>query len=344
MSKLTRLLSNNPGHKISNSVAAAAAAAAASGPSTSPFSSAIFWHRSSNVGNNNNGTQNAALCQDGFSDSSCFFWNNRSSSSKLKRTGSMDSLLSTNQIKMNTGNDYDSQAVVTTVQGDTNGSGHRTSVVSGTSGELTFTLDSPPIITAPSGSNSSNRHFLLSAKHSNLSVRSNRSAISMLSYQDGRLMFGDEGSTPLSPFSGVGQHSFYAGRVSAGSSCSNGKYSNSGGGGKDGKGVGKQRHQSIDINGGIVLNNLKKSDRKKLNNLNFIYERALSSAVASEQLNLVKMVFENTNVDVNSEDEDGLTPLDIAVMLRNTDIIKYLQKRGAQEGDKCEYDNVKLSS
>lgn len=150
-------------------------------------------------------------------------------------------------------------------------------------------------------------------------------------------MFGDEGGTPLSPFHG--QHSFYAGRVSAGPGGANGKYSSGGGGsgsGKDGKGLGKQRHQSIDINnGGIVLNNLKKSDRKKLNNLNFIYERALSSAVASEQLNLVKMVFENTNVDVNSEDEDGLTPLDIAVMLRNTDIIKYLQKRGAQEGDKC---------
>ena len=67
-SRFTRLLSNNSTPKI-----------------LTP-NSGSFWPGRSAINN--------TLCQDGLTDASCFFWNNNKNQNKMKRTGSVDSLLS----------------------------------------------------------------------------------------------------------------------------------------------------------------------------------------------------------------------------------------------------------
>lgn len=51
------------------------------------------------------------------------------------------------------------------------------------------------------------------------------------------------------------------------------------------------------------------------------------------------MIIETTNVDVNSTNSDGFTTLDIATMLLNLPLIKYLQSCTAREGDLCKCNN-----
>ncbi|KAH9413373.1 Ankyrin-repeat and fibronectin type III domain-containing 1 [Dermatophagoides pteronyssinus] len=61
----------------------------------------------------------------------------------------------------------------------------------------------------------------------------------------------------------------------------------------------------------------------------------LFSAVENEHFDRTRMIIETTNVDVNCTNSDGFTPLDIATMLLNLSLIKYLQSCGAREGDLC---------
>jgi ankyrin repeat protein len=60
------------------------------------------------------------------------------------------------------------------------------------------------------------------------------------------------------------------------------------------------------------------------------------SAVENEQLEMARMVIESTDVNVNSCNSDGFSPLDIAVMTLNMPLIKLLQNYGSKESSNCE--------
>nr|XP_046908128.1 uncharacterized protein LOC124489782 isoform X2 [Dermatophagoides farinae] len=99
-----------------------------------------------------------------------------------------------------------------------------------------------------------------------------------------------------------------------------------------------KRHLSIDINSTMIhtpvtTTGIKKSERKKLEKLSkFNFDQqALFSAVENEHFDRTRMIIETTNVDVNSTNSDGFTTLDIATMLLNLPLIKYLQSCTARE-------------
>jgi ankyrin repeat protein len=60
------------------------------------------------------------------------------------------------------------------------------------------------------------------------------------------------------------------------------------------------------------------------------------SAVENEQLERARMIIESTDVNVNSCNSDGFSPLDIAVMTLNMPLIKLLQSYGSKESCNCE--------
>lgn len=196
--KLTRLLSNNTGHKILTT------------------SSGSFW--------TNKSTGNAALCQDGLSDVSCFFWNNKHNASKMKRTGSVDSLLS----QVNGG------------QSD-----------GGNGAEGALGPESPPGTGAEA--NYSSKHHHLTAKYSSASTKTYKvtgspamNSTKSSTYYLGSMLNSGGGAFVANDFGGgiAGtQHSFYGRPMGA-------------------KIPGK-RQMSIDINASPLEGLMKKSERKK---------------------------------------------------------------------------------
>lgn len=64
---------------------------------------------------------------------------------------------------------------------------------------------------------------------------------------------------------------------------------------------------------------------------------ALFSAVENGHLEKARTILESTDVDVNSTNSDGLSPLDVAVLSNNRSLTKMLLQYGAVEGSKCKY-------
>ncbi|XP_055935870.1 ankyrin repeat and fibronectin type-III domain-containing protein 1-like isoform X3 [Argiope bruennichi] len=81
---------------------------------------------------------------------------------------------------------------------------------------------------------------------------------------------------------------------------------------------------------------LTKAERKKLEKYNKfnIDLQALFAAVEHKQLDRARGILETTNVDVNSVNADGFTPLDLAVMTTNVAMVQLLQSHGAAESPK----------
>lgn len=82
--------------------------------------------------------------------------------------------------------------------------------------------------------------------------------------------------------------------------------------------------------------NLSKTTKKKIdtkvNKIN-IHVHALFAAVENGHVDRVRTILESTDVDVNSVNSDGLSPLDVAVLNNNRQLAKMLVAFGAQEGN-----------
>lgn len=66
----------------------------------------------------------------------------------------------------------------------------------------------------------------------------------------------------------------------------------------------------------------------------------LFEAVEQQDLDTVQILlyqFSADELDLNTPNSQGLTPLDIAIMTNNTPIAKLLLKAGGKEGPHCEY-------
>lgn len=63
---------------------------------------------------------------------------------------------------------------------------------------------------------------------------------------------------------------------------------------------------------------------------------ALFSAVEHGHLEKARTILESTDVNVNSVNSDGLSPLDVALLSNNRPMTKMLQQRGAKEAFQCE--------
>ena len=64
---------------------------------------------------------------------------------------------------------------------------------------------------------------------------------------------------------------------------------------------------------------------------------ALFSAVEHGHLEKARTILESSDVNVNSVNSDGLSPLDVALLSNNRPMTKMLQQRGAKEAFQCEY-------
>ncbi|XP_055322318.1 uncharacterized protein LOC129578170 isoform X3 [Sitodiplosis mosellana] len=64
------------------------------------------------------------------------------------------------------------------------------------------------------------------------------------------------------------------------------------------------------------------------------YVAALFSAVENGHLEKARTILESTDVDINSLNSDGLSPLDVAVLSNNRSLTKMLLQHGATEGNK----------
>ncbi|XP_075230563.1 ankyrin repeat and fibronectin type III domain containing protein wide awake isoform X2 [Lycorma delicatula] len=81
--------------------------------------------------------------------------------------------------------------------------------------------------------------------------------------------------------------------------------------------------------------------RKKLPRMD-IHLHALFAAVEHGHTDKARAILESTDVDVNSVNSDGLSPLDVAVLGNNRSLTKMLIAFGAQEGNR--YDNAEKLS
>lgn len=73
--------------------------------------------------------------------------------------------------------------------------------------------------------------------------------------------------------------------------------------------------------------------------INFFFSSsssALFSAVEHGHLEKARTILESTDVNVNSVNSDGLSPLDVALLSNNRPMTKMLQQRGAKEAFQCE--------
>lgn len=50
-----------------------------------------------------------------------------------------------------------------------------------------------------------------------------------------------------------------------------------------------------------------------------------------------RTILESTDVNVNSVNSDGLSPLDVALLSNNRPMTKMLQQRGAKEAFQCKW-------
>ncbi|XP_072760842.1 uncharacterized protein Wake isoform X3 [Anoplolepis gracilipes] len=94
------------------------------------------------------------------------------------------------------------------------------------------------------------------------------------------------------------------------------------------EGFGKKKQQSQQLNNlsSIHINPL---SAQSLN----IHLHALFAAVEHGHLDKARSILESTDVDVNSVNSDGLSPLDVAVLSNNRPLAKMLVAFGAQEGN-----------
>ncbi|XP_046739893.1 uncharacterized protein LOC124407632 isoform X1 [Diprion similis] len=96
------------------------------------------------------------------------------------------------------------------------------------------------------------------------------------------------------------------------------------------EGFGKKKHQQqqqIHLVSATHLNPL--TAQPSLN----IHLHALFAAVEHGHLDKARTILESTDVDVNSVNSDGLSPLDVAVLSNNRPLAKMLVAFGAQEGN-----------
>ncbi|XP_020709867.2 uncharacterized protein LOC105689444 isoform X3 [Athalia rosae] len=94
------------------------------------------------------------------------------------------------------------------------------------------------------------------------------------------------------------------------------------------EGFGKKKHQQqIQLVSATNLNPL--TAQASLN----VHLHGLFAAVENGHLDKAKSILESTDVDVNSVNSDGLSPLDVAVLSNNRPLAKMLVAFGAQEGN-----------
>ncbi|CAG9093930.1 unnamed protein product [Plutella xylostella] len=74
-----------------------------------------------------------------------------------------------------------------------------------------------------------------------------------------------------------------------------------------------------------------------------IHLHALFAAVEHGYLDKARNILESTDVDVNSLNSDGLSPLDVAVLANNRQLAKMLMEFGAKEGTQCLLGTATLS-
>ncbi|XP_067005275.2 ankyrin repeat and fibronectin type-III domain-containing protein 1 [Anabrus simplex] len=86
------------------------------------------------------------------------------------------------------------------------------------------------------------------------------------------------------------------------------------------------------VDGFSLTKTAKKKIDTKLNKIN-IHLRALFAAVEHGHADRARTILESTDVDVNSVNNDGLSPLDVAVLNNDRQLAKMLVAFGAQEGN-----------
>ncbi|KPJ08852.1 Ankyrin repeat and fibronectin type-III domain-containing protein 1 [Papilio machaon] len=74
-----------------------------------------------------------------------------------------------------------------------------------------------------------------------------------------------------------------------------------------------------------------RAHQNKLAQVN-IHLQALFAAVEHGYLDKARNILESTDVDVNSLNPDGLSPLDVAVLANNRQLARMLMEFGAKEG------------
>lgn len=70
------------------------------------------------------------------------------------------------------------------------------------------------------------------------------------------------------------------------------------------------------------------------------YRAALFANVEHNLIDKVRSIMETTDVDVNSLNSDGLSALDIAVLMNNRQMVKLLLSKGALPGPQSSNDNL----
>ncbi|XP_059477970.1 ankyrin repeat and fibronectin type-III domain-containing protein 1 isoform X3 [Neocloeon triangulifer] len=82
---------------------------------------------------------------------------------------------------------------------------------------------------------------------------------------------------------------------------------------------------------GLALSKVGKKRLDKLNRIN-IHLHALYGAIENGQVDKARTILESTDIDVNNISNDGLSPLDVAVLFNSRPMTKMLMAFGAQEG------------
>ncbi|XP_017759356.1 PREDICTED: uncharacterized protein LOC108550201 isoform X1 [Eufriesea mexicana] len=95
------------------------------------------------------------------------------------------------------------------------------------------------------------------------------------------------------------------------------------------EGFGKKKQQPNQQTNNISSVHINPLTAQSLN----IHLHALFAAVEHGHLDKAKTILESTDVDVNSVNSDGLSPLDVAVLSNNRPLAKMLVAFGAQEGN-----------
>jgi len=75
----------------------------------------------------------------------------------------------------------------------------------------------------------------------------------------------------------------------------------------------------------------------------FLVVSALFSAVEHGQVEKVRTIVENTEVDVNGLNNDHLTPLDVALLTQHSHVAKLLISKGARPNTYCKYIDIFLN-
>ncbi|XP_017888104.1 uncharacterized protein LOC108629762 isoform X1 [Ceratina calcarata] len=95
------------------------------------------------------------------------------------------------------------------------------------------------------------------------------------------------------------------------------------------EGFGKKKHQANQQSHNLSSVHVNPLTAQSLN----IHLHALFAAVEHGHVDKARTILESTDVDVNSVNSDGLSPLDVAVLSNNRPLAKMLVAFGAQEGN-----------